>query len=71
MKVLKFGGTSVGSAKNIQKVIEIIKNEYGKGIKITYAQGYNLADDNDLSLISEAKNEFPNTFSVFIEPFLI
>ena len=27
MKVLKFGGTSVGSAKNIQKVIEIIKNE--------------------------------------------
>ena len=27
MKVLKFGGTSVGSAKNIQKVIEIVKNE--------------------------------------------
>ncbi|MCK0110520.1 bifunctional aspartate kinase/homoserine dehydrogenase I [Flavobacteriaceae bacterium S0825] len=26
MKVLKFGGTSVGSAKNIQKVIEIVKN---------------------------------------------
>ena len=27
MKVLKFGGTSVGSTKNIQKVIEIVKNE--------------------------------------------
>jgi aspartokinase/homoserine dehydrogenase 1 len=27
MKVLKFGGTSVGSAKNIKKVIEIIKKE--------------------------------------------
>ena len=27
MKVLKFGGTSVGSAKNIRKVIEIVKNE--------------------------------------------
>ena len=27
MKVLKFGGTSVGSAKNIKKVIAIVKNE--------------------------------------------
>ena len=27
MKVLKFGGTSVGSAKNILKVIEIVKTE--------------------------------------------
>ncbi len=27
MKVLKFGGTSVGSAKNIQKVIEIVNNQ--------------------------------------------
>ena len=26
MKVLKFGGTSVGSAKNINKVIDILKN---------------------------------------------
>jgi len=26
MKVLKFGGTSVGSAKNINKVISILKN---------------------------------------------
>ncbi|WP_347926247.1 bifunctional aspartate kinase/homoserine dehydrogenase I [Pontimicrobium sp. SW4] len=30
MKVLKFGGTSVGSAKNIQKVIEIVKNSSKK-----------------------------------------
>ena len=27
MKILKFGGTSVGSAKNIIKVIEIVKNQ--------------------------------------------
>ena len=27
MKVLKFGGTSVGSAKNIQKVIEIVSSQ--------------------------------------------
>ena len=27
MKVLKFGGTSVGSAKNISKVIKIVKEE--------------------------------------------
>ena len=27
MKVLKFGGTSVGSSKNISKVIKIVKTE--------------------------------------------
>ena len=27
MKVLKFGGTSVGSSKNISKVIKIVKEE--------------------------------------------
>ena len=30
MKVLKFGGTSVGNAENIEKVIEIVKNEIEK-----------------------------------------
>ena len=30
MKVLKFGGTSVGSVENIEKVVEIVKNAIEK-----------------------------------------
>src|ERR1044072_5771851 len=30
MQVLKFGGTSVGSADNIKKVIDIVRNKLGK-----------------------------------------
>ncbi|MEO6849958.1 MAG: hypothetical protein ABI203_03965, partial [Mucilaginibacter sp.] len=33
MKVLKFGGTSVGSAQSISTVIEILKKEYDAGEK--------------------------------------
>jgi bifunctional aspartokinase / homoserine dehydrogenase 1 len=33
MKILKFGGTSVGSAKSISTVIEILKKEYQAGEK--------------------------------------
>lgn len=32
MKVLKFGGSSVGSAENIEKVVEIVKNEIEKDV---------------------------------------
>lgn len=48
-------GSSQVKPTKLDNVLEIIKNEYGEGIEITYAQGYNLADDNDTSLISEAK----------------
>ncbi len=34
MKVLKFGGTSVGSSKNINKVIDILDN-YSKKVTIS------------------------------------
>ena len=38
MKVLKFGGTSVGSSKNINKIIEIVKaNEEEKQIIVVSA----------------------------------
>ena len=37
MKVLKFGGTSVGSASRIREVREIIKNEEGKKIVVLSA----------------------------------
>ena len=48
-------GSSQVRPTKLDNILEIIKNEYGEGIEITYAQGYNLADDNDLSLIKEAK----------------
>jgi beta-glucosidase len=48
-------GSSQVKPTQLDKAVDIIKNEYGKDIKITYAQGYNLADDNDISLIEEAK----------------
>src|SRR5690606_14319639 len=35
MRVLKFGGTSVGSSDNIKKVIAILKDYYTKGITFT------------------------------------
>ena len=48
-------GSSQVKPTQLDKALDIIKNEYGKDIKITYAQGYNLANDNDISLIEEAK----------------
>ena len=37
MVVLKFGGTSVGSAKNIKKVVEIITNTPQKKVVVLSA----------------------------------
>ncbi len=34
MKVLKFGGTSVGTSKNLKKVLEIVKDQYKRDRKI-------------------------------------
>ncbi|MFW5872527.1 MAG: glycoside hydrolase family 3 C-terminal domain-containing protein [bacterium] len=48
-------GSSEVKPTQLDKALDIIKNEYGEGIDITYAQGYNLKDDNDFSLIEEAK----------------
>lgn len=48
-------GSSEVKPTKLDKVLDIIKKEYGKGVKITYTQGYNLSDDNDFSLIEEAK----------------
>ncbi len=39
MKVLKFGGTSVGSAENIKRVKEIVKNQKGDVIIVVSALG--------------------------------
>ena len=48
-------GSSEVKPTQLDKVLDIIKNKYGKEIKISYAQGYKLSDDNDLSLIEEAE----------------
>jgi len=48
-------GSSQVRPTKLDNALEIIKKEYGEGIEISYSQGYNLADDNDISLIEEAK----------------
>ncbi|MDF1551351.1 MAG: glycoside hydrolase family 3 C-terminal domain-containing protein, partial [Bacteroidales bacterium] len=49
-------GSSEVKPTQLDNALEIIKSEYGKDIQISYAQGYKLTDDNDFSLIEEAKN---------------
>lgn len=39
MKVLKFGGTSVGSAENIRKVKSIVESQKGNVIVVVSALG--------------------------------
>lgn len=59
-------GSSQVKPTKLDKVLDIVKKEYGNNIKISYAQGYNLADDNDISLIDEAKNVANNADIVLI-----
>ncbi|WP_410053444.1 glycoside hydrolase family 3 C-terminal domain-containing protein [Carboxylicivirga litoralis] len=47
-------GSSEVKPTQLDNVLDIIRNEYGKGIKIKYAQGYNLKNDTDYSMIKEA-----------------
>lgn len=49
-------GSSEVKPTKLDNVLNIIKKEYGKNVKISYSQGYRLSDDNDLSLIEDAKN---------------
>lgn len=48
-------GSSEVKPTRLDNVLDIIKKEYGNKVKITYAQGYNLKDDEDFSLIEAAK----------------
>jgi len=47
-------GSSEVKPTQLDNVLDVIKKEYGKGIDISYTQGYKLNDDNDFSLIEEA-----------------
>lgn len=48
-------GSSEVKPSKLDKALDIIRKEYGTDFEISYAQGYNLSDDNELSLIDEAK----------------
>lgn len=48
-------GSSEVKPTKLDKIIDIIQQEYGKDIEITFSQGYNLKDDMDFSMIEEAK----------------
>lgn len=47
-------GSSEVKPTQLDNVLDIIKKEYGKGVKISFAQGYKLSDDTDFTLIEEA-----------------
>ena len=48
-------GSSEVKTTRLDNINDILESEYGKGFKISYYQGYKLSDDNDFSLIDEAK----------------
>jgi beta-glucosidase len=48
-------GSSEVKPTRVDNALEIIREEYGEDVEISYAQGYKLSDDNDLSLIGKAK----------------
>lgn len=54
-------GSSEVKPTQLDNFLDIVKKEYGEGVKIEYAQGYKLSDDNDFSLIPEAKELAANS----------
>jgi beta-glucosidase len=48
-------GSSEVKPTRVDNALEIIRNEYGENFKVSYAQGYKLSNDNDLSLVPEAQ----------------
>jgi len=47
-------GSSEVKPARLDKFLDVLRAEYGTGIKITYAQGYRLSDDEDYSLLKAA-----------------
>ncbi len=47
-------GSSEVKPTRLDAALDMIREEYGSSFNISYAQGYNLKDDNDFSMIDEA-----------------
>ena len=47
-------GSSQVKPARVDKFLDIFREEYGDKVEITYAQGYQINDDNDFSLIDKA-----------------
>jgi beta-glucosidase len=47
-------GSSQVKPTKLDKFIDVIRDEYGQAIEISYSAGYSLSNDDDLSLIAEA-----------------
>jgi beta-glucosidase len=47
-------GSSQVKPTKLDKFIDVIREEYGQGVEISYSAGYSLSNDDDLSLIAEA-----------------
>lgn len=48
-------GSSEVKPTQLDRVLDIVKKEYGEKIKTQFSQGYKLSDDHDNSMIEEAK----------------
>ena len=48
-------GSSEVKPTKLDNAFDVLEKEYGKKYKFSYAQGYKLTDDDDFSLIEEAK----------------
>jgi beta-glucosidase len=47
-------GSSQVKPTKLDKFLDVIRDEYGEGVEISYSPGYSLANDDDLSLIADA-----------------
>ena len=50
----KRNGSSQVKPTRVDKFLDIFRDEFGDKVEINFAQGYQLNDDNDFSLIDEA-----------------
>ena len=53
-------GSSEVKPTRLDQFLELVKREYGDQLTFSYAQGYQLSDDNDFSLIDEARTVAAN-----------
>lgn len=57
MKILKFGGTSVGSAQSIQYILDILQKRYSSGEKFMVVSSAMKGVTNLLTELAQAASE--------------